>query len=197
MSLGADGQSLLGYAGILLGGRQDELRPFRTGSLFLAYDLQRYKAEARTQVIQQSLLWAGWVTVLAAAMWLVFHFLLTRRTARLVRAPHISRGICWSQPSARPMSSAARPAFDPRHFRVRNARAWRRHAERRRTGRLAHLVSELRRSRSPPGLHLHPDIETCSSRRQPECLNTFVPATISSGSTSARSARRAASRRGV
>ncbi|MEO6746899.1 MAG: PAS domain S-box protein, partial [Caldimonas sp.] len=86
ISLGADGQSLLGYAGILLGGRQDELRPFRTGSLFLAYDLQRYKAEARTQVIQQSLLWAGWVTALAAAMWLVFHFLLTRRTARLVRA---------------------------------------------------------------------------------------------------------------
>ena len=86
MSLGADGQSLLGYAGILLGGRQDELRPFRTGSLFLAYDLQRYKAEARTQVVQQSLLWAGWVTALAAAMWLVFHFLLTRRTARLVHA---------------------------------------------------------------------------------------------------------------
>ena len=86
MSLGADGQSLLGYAGILLGGRQDELRPFRTGSLFLAYDLQRYKAEARTQVVQQSLLWAGWVTALAAGMWLVFHFLLTRRTARLVHA---------------------------------------------------------------------------------------------------------------
>ena len=86
ISLGTDGQSLLGYAGILLGGRNDELRPFRTGSLFLAYDLQRYKAEARTQVIQQSLLWAGWVTALAAAMWLVFHFLLTRRTARLVRA---------------------------------------------------------------------------------------------------------------
>jgi PAS domain S-box-containing protein len=86
ISLGSDGQSLLGYAGILLSGRHDELRPFRIGSLFLAYDLQRYKAEARTQVVQQSLLWAGWVTALAAGMWLVFHFLLTRRTARLVRA---------------------------------------------------------------------------------------------------------------
>ncbi len=47
---------------------------------------KRYKADARAQVLQQSLYWAGWVTALALAMWLVFHFLLTRRTARLVRA---------------------------------------------------------------------------------------------------------------
>src|SRR6185312_3964677 len=45
-----------------------------------------YKAEARAQVLQQSLYWAGWVTALALALWLVFHFLLTRRTARLVAA---------------------------------------------------------------------------------------------------------------
>src|SRR4029079_10526698 len=77
---------LLGYAGVLLGGESDELRPFRTGSLFLAYDLKRYKAEARALVNRQSLYWAGWVTALALAMCLVFHFLLTRRTARLVRA---------------------------------------------------------------------------------------------------------------
>jgi PAS domain S-box-containing protein len=86
MSLAADGDSLLGYAGILLGGERDQLRPSRTGSLLLAYDLQRYKAEARAQVVQQSLYWAGWVTALALALWLVFHFLLTRRTARLVHA---------------------------------------------------------------------------------------------------------------
>ena len=80
------GDTLLGYAGVLMGGERDEMRPSRTGSLFLAYDLKRYKAEARAQVLQQSLLWAGWVTFLAFAMWLVFHFLLTRRTARLVHA---------------------------------------------------------------------------------------------------------------
>ena len=77
---------LLGYAGVLMGGERDELRPSRTGSLFLAYDLKRYKAEARALVNRQSLYWSGWVTALALAMWLVFHFLLTRRTARLVRA---------------------------------------------------------------------------------------------------------------
>jgi two-component system NtrC family sensor kinase len=77
---------LLGYAGILMGSEREELRPSRTGSLFLTYDLNRSKSEARAQVLRQSLYWAGWVTALALAMWLVFHFLLTRRTAKLVRA---------------------------------------------------------------------------------------------------------------
>ena len=86
MTLAADGNSLLGHAGVLLGGGNGEIRPSRTGSLYLDYDLERYKTEARTQVIQQSLYWAGWVTALALAMWLAFHVLLTRRTARLVHA---------------------------------------------------------------------------------------------------------------
>ena len=86
MSIDSTGDELLGHAGILLGSEREELKPSRTGSVFLGYDLKRYKAEARAQVIQQSLYWAGWVTVFALGMWLVFHFLLTRRTARLVGA---------------------------------------------------------------------------------------------------------------
>jgi PAS domain S-box-containing protein len=86
MTIDSNGTELLGHAGILMGGEREELRPSRIGSVFLIYDLKRYKAEARAQVVQQSLYWAGWVTALALAMWLVFHFLLTRRTARLVRA---------------------------------------------------------------------------------------------------------------
>ncbi|HTQ01509.1 MAG TPA: PAS domain S-box protein [Casimicrobiaceae bacterium] len=86
MQIDSTGDALLGHAGILMGKAREELRPSRTGSVFLAYDLKRYKAEAREQVVQQSLYWAGWVTALALAMWLVFHFLLTRRTARLVGA---------------------------------------------------------------------------------------------------------------
>lgn len=78
--------ALLGYAGILVGSEREELRPSRSGSLFLVYDLKRSKSEARAQVLEQSLYWAGWVIALALAMWLVFHFLLTRRTERLVRA---------------------------------------------------------------------------------------------------------------
>src|SRR5689334_12976856 len=86
MTIDSNGDELLGHAGILMAGERDGLRPSRTGSVFLIYDLKRYKAEARAQVLQQSLYWAGWVTALALAMWLVFHFLLTRRTARLVHA---------------------------------------------------------------------------------------------------------------
>jgi PAS domain S-box-containing protein len=78
--------ALLAYAGVLMGSEVDELRPSRTGGLYLAYDLSRSRSEARAQVLQQSFYWAGWVTALALGMWLVFHFLLTRRTARLVRA---------------------------------------------------------------------------------------------------------------
>ena len=86
MTTDANGSELVGHAGILMGGEHEALRPSRTGTVFLGYDLKRYKAEARAQVLQQSLYWAGRVTVLALAMWLIFHFLLTRRTAKLVRA---------------------------------------------------------------------------------------------------------------
>ena len=86
MTIDSIGDDLLGNARILMGSEREELRPSKTGSVFLAYDLKRYKAEARATVVQQSLYWAGWVTALALGMWLVFHFLLTRRTARLVGA---------------------------------------------------------------------------------------------------------------
>jgi PAS domain S-box-containing protein len=86
VTIDSNGAELFAHANVLLGIQADELRPSRLGGLYLAYDLKRYKAEARAQVVQQSLYWAGWVTALALAMWLVFHFLLTRRTARLVDA---------------------------------------------------------------------------------------------------------------
>jgi len=85
MTLDSSGDEYLGYTGILTvkGG---ELRPSHVGGLFVSYDLARRKAEARHQVLEQSLYWAGWVTALALFMWLAFHFLLTRRTAKLVSA---------------------------------------------------------------------------------------------------------------
>src|SRR5690349_17038190 len=77
---------LLGHATVLMGGAHDELRPSRVGTVFLEYDLMTYKAEARALVVKQSLYWAGWVTALALAIWLLFHYILTRRTERLVHA---------------------------------------------------------------------------------------------------------------
>ena len=82
----ADNNTLLGYADIPIGGGDRELRGSRTGRLFLEYDLTRANNAARGQIIAQSLYWAGWVTALAAALWIVFHFLLTGRTNQLVGA---------------------------------------------------------------------------------------------------------------
>jgi len=78
--------ALLGYADIPLGGGSPELRASRIGRLFFEYDLKRAKSAVRGQIIAQSLYWTGWVTALAAALWIVFHFLLTRRTNQLVEA---------------------------------------------------------------------------------------------------------------
>lgn len=81
-----DDSALLAYADILMGSEREELRPSRAGILFVAQDLVRARSEARAHVLRQSLYSAGWVTGLALVLWLAFHFLLTRRTARLVRA---------------------------------------------------------------------------------------------------------------
>jgi PAS domain S-box-containing protein len=86
VAIDSKSQTLIGHAGILMGREGEQLQPSRSGSLFLAYDLSRPRSEARAQVLRQSLYWSGWVTALAMALWLVFHFLLTRRTAQLVRA---------------------------------------------------------------------------------------------------------------
>jgi two-component system NtrC family sensor kinase len=86
LTIDTTGGELLGQTGILIGSQREELRPSRTGNVFLAYDLERYKAEARALVVKQSLYWAGWVTALALVIWLLFHYILTRRTERLVQA---------------------------------------------------------------------------------------------------------------
>ena len=78
--------SLLGYAGIPMVGGGQELRGSRIGHLFFEYDLRRAKSDVRGQIVAQSLYWTGWVTALAVALWIVFHFLLTRRTNQLVEA---------------------------------------------------------------------------------------------------------------
>jgi len=52
MTIDSDGSELLGHAGILLGPEGETLKPSRIGSVFLVYDLKRYKAEARAHVEQ-------------------------------------------------------------------------------------------------------------------------------------------------
>src|SRR4051812_27015425 len=82
----ADKNALLGYADIPMGSDSRELRGSRTGRLFFEYDLKRAKSAARAQIVADSLYWTGWVTALAVALWVIFHFLLTRRSNQLVEA---------------------------------------------------------------------------------------------------------------
>jgi len=84
--LDADKNALLGSVDIPMGSDTRELRGTRMGRLFFEYDLERAKYAARRQIVAQSLYWTGWVTALAIALWIVFHFLLTHRTDHLVRA---------------------------------------------------------------------------------------------------------------
>ena len=86
ISIGFTGSALVGYAGLFMAGGEAGLNPARSGGLYLAYDLNHAREEARAHVLRQSFYWAGWVIALALAMWLVFHFLLARRTTRLVQA---------------------------------------------------------------------------------------------------------------
>lgn len=86
ITLNADKTALLAYAGIQMGGSAQELRSSRVGQLFFEYDLRRAKAKAARQITDQTIYWTAWVTGLALALWVACHFLLTRRTDRLVRA---------------------------------------------------------------------------------------------------------------
>jgi hypothetical protein len=58
--MGPRQRSLFGYTGIPVGGEGEDLLPSRIGNLFVAYDLSRSKAEARAQILNQSLYWTGW-----------------------------------------------------------------------------------------------------------------------------------------
>lgn len=86
IAISADRNSLLAYGGIQVGSGAQELRPTRVGSLFLEYDLRRAKAKETREIVGQSIYAAAWVTGLALMLWAAFHFLVARRTERLVRA---------------------------------------------------------------------------------------------------------------
>ena len=91
--LASDGDSLFGYAGVNLGMKGEALRPMRIGHLLFEQDLSGAKAITRAQILNQSLYWSGFVTVLALVLWLVFHFMLTRRVERLAKtAERLAQG---------------------------------------------------------------------------------------------------------
>src|SRR5262249_38601179 len=79
------------------------------------------KSGARDQIVAQSLYWTGWVTALAAALWVVFHVLLTRRTNRLVgAAEQLAAGNLVARSSLRGHDELSRlsQAFDGRADKI-------------------------------------------------------------------------------
>jgi len=84
--LSDDRNSLMGYYPILLGARQGELRPNRVGILFILNDLSASKLAALRGVEGEALKSILILMVLSGLLALIFHFTLTRRVAKVVRA---------------------------------------------------------------------------------------------------------------
>ena len=84
VSMAPDRRTVLGYYPVVLGARSDSLRPSRIGILFILYDIEELKQAGRrtvqNHVLQSTTLMAG----VAALLWLLAHFLVARRVARIV-----------------------------------------------------------------------------------------------------------------
>lgn len=86
IQLSHNGSMLVASTGVQIGLTAAELRGTRVGRLHIKYDLRQPKGDAMRNLADQTLIWAGWVVGMALLLWIAFHFLLTRRTERLVRA---------------------------------------------------------------------------------------------------------------
>ncbi|MDH4228725.1 MAG: ATP-binding protein [Nitrospirota bacterium] len=71
---------------VFLAPEDGELRPSRVGLLFIEEDISVRKALERRQVEIQVLRTSAFLLLLAACLWLFFHYAVTRRVARLVAA---------------------------------------------------------------------------------------------------------------
>lgn len=86
IALSVDSNMLLASAGVQIGRGADELRKTRVGRLYVNYDLRRAKSEAIHNLAEQTIIWGNWVIGMAFVLTVVFHFMLTRRADRLVKA---------------------------------------------------------------------------------------------------------------
>ena len=71
---------------VLLGNAEKGLRPSRIGLIYVLSDVAALKAQARRNVERQVLQYSAMLALLAALLWLVFHYLLERPVGKLVAA---------------------------------------------------------------------------------------------------------------
>jgi len=93
VSLLPDQLAMRGVYPIVMDGDSRSIRPSRVGLIYVLLDLKPLKAQARRTVEQQVLLYSSFLAGLAAALWLIFHFALTRRVRWLtIVADRMGRG---------------------------------------------------------------------------------------------------------
>ena len=81
-----DRSALIGASGVQLRPDPGSVRNARAGGLLLVYDLEQARSAALATMLNQTLYWSASVTLVALAMWLFLHRVLTRRAAGLVSA---------------------------------------------------------------------------------------------------------------
>lgn len=86
VTITSDRLSVAGYTPVVLGNRRDELRSNRIGLLFIQSDLAPQKQADRLLAGRQVLEFSVVLALLAAILWLVFHFTLTKPMSRLLAA---------------------------------------------------------------------------------------------------------------
>jgi diguanylate cyclase (GGDEF)-like protein/PAS domain S-box-containing protein len=84
VSLRPDGMTARAVYPVLLGGADKSLRPTRIGLIYVLRDLAAPKALARRNVERQVLQYSGMLVLLAVLLWMLFHYGLERRVAKLV-----------------------------------------------------------------------------------------------------------------
>lgn len=84
ISISTNRQILTGYISVNFGANVRELRPNRMGLIIIQQNLSIAKNEARSQILNQSLYWFGFILIMALFLAFIFHFLLTRRARKLI-----------------------------------------------------------------------------------------------------------------
>ena len=98
--LSANRQFITGYYPIILGMRNGDLRPHRTGLIYLNYDLSYAKAIRRYGFERRALLMAGFYTGIFLLLGFVLHMVLTKRVNQLVSAARqVAKGDYSVQPA--------------------------------------------------------------------------------------------------
>ncbi len=120
------GNHLTAYYPVVIGHRGEEVRASRIGIIFVQYSLVEDRAEIRTLITQSTQQGVAFVFVVIGLVWLVLHFGLNRRVARLVEVTQRFAGGDFSATAAlkgRDELAELGRAYDDMGVRIAEAQA--------------------------------------------------------------------------